>query len=387
VRSLAVLKNGLLASGADDFTLKIWNLSTETLLHTFDKTNGGHSNQIRRLIVIKENFLVSASLDKSIKIWEVNNGAKLKYTFDASNGGHQDAVVSLASNENIAVFASGSADNSIKLWDYSYIDNIRLKNNLEGHTAIVVGLIWIDNIRLASSSYDKSVKIWETNSGKLNFTFDSSNGGHDQPVDYLALMEKKYLASSSSNYQVEPGKIKVLDLTTLKLKYTFDKSNGGHDGYIFDMIPLEKYSLLASASEDKTIKLWDYTTGKLRHTFDKTNGGHSEIVWTMIYIGGGLMASGAGDINGTVGELKVWDVSGLSLRYSFNKTNGGIAKRIYSFVQVNNNSDLVSGSVDHTIKVWDTMSSGGGLGRCRNIERNFFIRFCLTLGVILRFLK
>ena len=205
MRSLAVLKNGLLASGADDFTLKIWNLSSETLLHTFDKSNGGHSNQIRRLVVIKDNFLVSASLDKSIKIWDVNNGTSLKYTLEASNGGHQDAVVALAANEDMSLFASGSADNTIKLWDYSYIDNIRLKSNLEGHTKIIVGLIWIDNIRLASSSYDKSVKIWDTNSNKLNFTFDSLNGGHDLPVDYLALMENKYLASSSSNYQVEPG--------------------------------------------------------------------------------------------------------------------------------------------------------------------------------------
>ncbi len=61
----------------------------------------------------------------------------------------------------------------------------------------------------------------------------------------------------------------------------------------------------------------------------------------MIYIGGGLMAGGAGDINGTVGELKVWDVSGLSLRYSFNKTNGGVAKRIYSF-EINSNNKIVN---------------------------------------------
>jgi WD40 repeat protein len=71
----------------------------------------------------------------------VNNGASLKYTLDASNGGHQDAAVALTANEDMSLFASGSADNTIKLWDYSYIDNIRLKSNLEGHTAIIVGLI------------------------------------------------------------------------------------------------------------------------------------------------------------------------------------------------------------------------------------------------------
>ena len=202
------------------------------------------------------------------------------------------------------------------------------------------------------------MKIWDVNSGKINFTFDSSNGGHDQQVDNLVLLEKKYLASSSSNFQVVPGVIKILDLTTLKLKYTFDKSNGGHDGYIFDMISIEPYGLLASASEDKTIKLWDYNSGKLKFTFDKSNGGHTDIVWTLLYMGNGLMASGAGDINGTIGELKVWDISSLTMKNSFNKSNGGHAKRIYSFVQILN-SDLVSGSVDHTIKVWENVASGG----------------------------
>ena len=318
---------------------------------------------------------MSASLDKSIKIWEFNSGAKLKYTFNSTNGGHQDAIVTLAVSEEYSFFATGSADKSVKIWDYSSIENIKLKNTLQGHTDLVASLSWLSNGFLASSSYDKSVKIWDVNSGKINFTFDSSNGGHDQPIDNLALMDKKYLASSSSNFQVVPGVIKILDLTTQKLKYTFDKSNGGHDGYIFDMISLEPYGLLASASEDKTIKLWDYSGGKLKFTFDKNNGGHTDIVWCLFYFGNGLMASGAGDINGTIGELKIWDISGLSLKNSFNKSNGGHAKRIYSFAQ-SLSSDLVSGSVDHTIKVWDSVGSGGG-GE-KNIFSTFY-SFCFVL--------
>ena len=80
VRALAVSKNGYLASGSDDYTLRIWNLENKREIYCFNSSNGGHSNHIRTLLSLKENYLASGSLDGSIKIWSISEHPKLIQT-------------------------------------------------------------------------------------------------------------------------------------------------------------------------------------------------------------------------------------------------------------------------------------------------------------------
>ena len=82
---------------------------------TFEESNGGHSDTLWALASLVNGLLASGSDDNTIKIWEVTNG-KLKYTFDQTNGGHSNLVNLLESLEN-GYLASASADGEIKIWD------------------------------------------------------------------------------------------------------------------------------------------------------------------------------------------------------------------------------------------------------------------------------
>jgi len=234
--------------------------------------------------------------------------------------------------------------------DIANFKNINIKYTLTGHTDYVLSLVSLKNGHWASSSNDKTIKIWDLTLGKLKYTFDESNDGHLSGIDYLALLNNGYLASCSSVFGVS-GVIKVWDISNQKLKYTFNSTNGGHNGSIFDLIAL-KNGYLASASEDKTVKIWDVTEGKIKTTFDSKNGGHLSIVWSLLSINTNLMASGAGDIyDSEKGELKIWNLKNNKLEYTYDKSNGGHSNRIYSFVLLEN-GEFATGSVDKTIKIW-----------------------------------
>ncbi len=64
---------------------------------------------------------------------------------------------------NTKYVASGSADNTVRIWNYIVGDCI---NILSGHTSDVYPLIEIPNTKyIASGSHDNTVKIWNYESG------------------------------------------------------------------------------------------------------------------------------------------------------------------------------------------------------------------------------
>jgi WD40 repeat protein len=76
--------------------------------------------------------------------------------------------------------ASGSSDNTVKLWEPS---SGRALNTLSGHDNSVNSVAWSpDGTRLASGSGDKTVKLWEPSSGRVLNTL----AGHDDSVRSVA---------------------------------------------------------------------------------------------------------------------------------------------------------------------------------------------------------
>ena len=60
------------------------------------------------------------------------------------------------------MLASGSDDNTIKLWDAR---SGKVNSTLSGHSSYVFSVAWNnDGTKLASGSYDKTVRIWSVGS-------------------------------------------------------------------------------------------------------------------------------------------------------------------------------------------------------------------------------
>ena len=68
--------------------------------------------------------------------------------------------------------ASGSLDNTIKIWNLETGECIR---TLAGHSMAVVSLQLLENNKLASGSEDKSIRIWNVDTGECISTLSGSN--------------------------------------------------------------------------------------------------------------------------------------------------------------------------------------------------------------------
>lgn len=68
VNSIVLFKTDLLASGSEDETINIWNITTGKLITTLKD----HSKSVTDLAVLTNGFLVSASNDQTIKIRDNN---------------------------------------------------------------------------------------------------------------------------------------------------------------------------------------------------------------------------------------------------------------------------------------------------------------------------
>ncbi|KAK4551275.1 hypothetical protein LTR86_011259, partial [Recurvomyces mirabilis] len=88
--------------------------------------------------------------------------------------GHSSWVTSVVFSADSSRLASASYDSTVKIWDTSSGQCVR---TLEGHSGWVSSVVFsADSSRLASASYDNTVKIWDASSGQCVRTLEGHSG-------------------------------------------------------------------------------------------------------------------------------------------------------------------------------------------------------------------
>ena len=165
--------DGKLFSGSSDKTIKVWDLKTGE-----GRTLQRHHHPIQSLIIAEGQLF--SFCGKAIRIQDITTK---KYT---TLLGHEMTVLSLAIADG--KLFSGSADNTIKIWD------IKQKNAQQPFKGINIGLFSLAVIAGTLFSGDKGgiIKVWDISTEKCTATLQ----GHAHGIVSLAVAEGKLFSTS-----------------------------------------------------------------------------------------------------------------------------------------------------------------------------------------------
>jgi WD40 repeat protein len=167
---------------------------------------------------------------------------------------------------------------------------------LEGHSSIVSSVAFShDSTRLASASYDCTVKIWDAGSGACLQTLK----GYSSTVWSVAFSHGSTRLASASYDRT----VKIWDAGNVACLQTLK----GHNGTVWSVAFSHDSTRLASASHDCTVKIWDAGSGAYLQTLE----GHSSGVRSVAFSHGSTrLASASYDHT-----VKIWDAgSGACLQ-------------------------------------------------------------------------
>ncbi|RGB25566.1 putative Notchless [Rhizophagus diaphanus] len=312
-----------LATGSGDTTVRIWDLNTETPHFTCK----GHTNWVLYISWSPNGkLLASGSMDKTVRLWIPSTGKSLGDPLK----GHTQCITCLAwepqhLNPKCNRLASSSKDGTIRVWDTTLR---RVVMTMSQHTAAVTCIKWGGDGLLYSSSRDKTIKVWDAIQGKLVRTLE----GHGHWVNTMALSTDFVLRTGAFDHT---GKISKDEKEAQEWALSRYKAAVGN-----------KPERLVSGSDDFTMLFWEPSTSKkpiARLT------GHQKLVNHVSFSPDGHLFASASFDN----SVKLWD----GLTGKFIASLRGHVCPVYQVCWSSDSRLLISASKDSTIKIWDLKSN------------------------------
>jgi WD40 repeat protein/serine/threonine protein kinase len=260
-----------LASVSNDYVIKVWDAALGRELHS-------------HRVPTAQSFTVAFSLEGDCLATGGNDGVVL--LLDATTGGirrrfsghRAGPIKGLAFSPDGRRLASGSWDRTLRIWDVASGQPV---HTLLAHAQPILGLAYSSDGRwLATASYDQTVKVWDAVRGEEIRTLH----GHASRVQSVAFSpDGRHLASASND-----GTVRLWDAMTWEEVRTLR----GHAGGINCVAYSPDGQRLATASTDRTLKVWDAATGSEIRTLR----GHTDIVqWVAFSPDGRRLASAGSD--------------------------------------------------------------------------------------------
>ena len=259
-----------IASCSYDKTIKIWNKNT----YQCDKEIIT-SSKVFCLLEFEPGKLLCGTENKEIELYDIKSTTKQDIVFQ----GHLLWVNCLAKCDE-HMFASGSNDTDIRIWDYSAHQQSKV---LSDHSKEVLTLIQLKDGRLCSGSADLSIKIWNWKEEKCDATLI----GHLRWVKCILELSNGKIISGSDDKT-----IRVWDIDKKEcLAKLID-----HKKSVRSLCELSD-ECVASASFDGTIKIWDLNQNECIQTLTEHS---SKVICLLNY--SGILISASGDKT-----IKLWE--------------------------------------------------------------------------------
>ncbi|XP_029922418.1 autophagy-related protein 16-1 isoform X3 [Myripristis murdjan] len=264
-----------------------------TALHVFD-AHDGEVNAVR--FSPGSRLLATGGMDRKVKLWEVVSGrCEPKGALTGSNAG----ITSIEFDSAGSYLLAASNDFASRIWT---VDDYRLRHTLTGHSGKVLSARFLlDNARIVSGSYDRTLKLWDLRSKvcmKTVFAGSSCNdivcteqcvmSGHfDKKVRFWdiraeSIVRELELLGKVTSLDLNHDRtelltcsrddlVKIIDLRTNAVRQTFS-AQGFKCGADWTRVAFSPDgSYVAGGSADGTLYVWNVLTGKVDRTLDKNH--------------------------------------------------------------------------------------------------------------------
>src|SRR5215510_9145962 len=214
--------------------------------------------------------------------------------------GHQDVVSALTVLDGRRIL-SCSHDKTIRLWDAETGAELR---RFEGHEGPVLSLVQIDGTRVASGSKDKTLRIWNVENGQELRCIVC----HDGAVTRLTVLDGRIIMDNEDNT------IRFWDAETGHELRRFVADNVGQDvrgpEWLMAVVGFERgatsiavdhHQLIAGFS-DKSLRLWDLEKSEAPPQLVDGKDSRAPIM-SLAILDGRRFLSGGSDF----GVLRLWD--------------------------------------------------------------------------------
>ncbi len=259
--------------------------------------------------------IATGSYDNTAKLW--NSDGKEILTLK-----HTQSVTDVSFSPDGQIIATASRDGTAKLWNRQG----KLLANLKGHKADVWSVSFSPNGQtIATASADNTVKLWSLDGRPLK-----TLNGHIRAVYKVTFSRDGKIATASDDNTIKLWDAQGNLINTLN----------GHKAAVLSVNFSPNGQTLASASNDKTVILWDVKKSKqaappLIHT---------DIVRDVIFSPNGqIIATASNDAT-----VKLWSSRDYRLLETLNGHQGAVTS--LSFNPQGN--ILASSSYDKTVKFW-----------------------------------
>lgn len=273
-RLLPINANTILSCSYDG-TAKIWNINNleeNSNRPIVLKGKGSHNkrHEILSAVLLTNETVITGSANGVMNFWNPSNGQNKGFINEPKEKSTGFYSLALLGDTTIASGAcqkpsknTGYWSHDIKLWDVENLANLQGKRPysiLKGHQGGISAIVSLDQKRLASSSGDKTVRLWNIDQTEAV----SILKGHTDYVYTVANLGNNMLGSGGKDFTVRLWNIeKEQECGQLVMPQGLE----AHSSTVYDVAPFQDHMVL-TASRDAFIKMWDLRTNKLVKVFD-----------------------------------------------------------------------------------------------------------------------